>query len=152
MTTVRHTHGDRTINKAMRILAARLREPGTSLGSPQSVSSYLTLQLATLQHELFGCLFLDNCNRLLCNRTLFRGSLTQTSVYPREVVREALACNAAAVIYYHNHPSGNPDPSTADRHLTVALKSALALVDVKTLDHIVVAGLRTYSFAEKGEI
>lgn len=145
------TH-DKTIDKALRILAAQLRHGTTSLQSPPAVGAYLTLRLAALPHEVFGCLFLDSQNRLLCDRPLFRGSIAVTNVYPREVVREALACNAATAIYYHNHPSGMAAPSAADRALTSKLKEALALIDVRSLDHIIVAGMRTYSMAEHGEL
>lgn len=120
------------------------------LTSPEAVRDYLRLSLSTLPHEAFLALFLDSQNRLLAARELFRGTLAQTSVYPREVVKAALAENAAAVIFAHNHPSGVAEPSRADELLTSSLKSALALVDIRTLDHFVVAGQRVVSFAERG--
>ena len=120
------------------------------LSSPASVRDYLRLKLAGLPHEVFLVVFLDAQNRVLEAEELFRGSLTQTSVYPREVVKRALAHNAAAVILAHNHPSGVAEPSQADRWLTDLLKAALALVDVKVLDHFVVAGSGSLSFAERG--
>ena len=120
------------------------------LSSPQAVRDYLRLSLAALPHEVFMVLFLDSQHRLLVAEELFRGTLTQTSVYPREVVKAALAHNAAAVILAHNHPSGVAEPSRADELLTQSLKQALALVDVRTLDHFVVAGNRVVSFAERG--
>jgi DNA repair protein RadC len=121
-----------------------------ALTSPQAVRDYLRLALGGRQHEVFVGLFLDSQNRLLAADELFRGTLAQTSVYPREVVKAALARNAAAMIFAHNHPSGVAEPSRADELLTQALKQALALVDVRTLDHFVVAGGRLVSFAERG--
>jgi DNA repair protein RadC len=121
------------------------------LGSPRQVRDYLKLRLARLPHEVFVVLLLDAQNRLIRTEELFRGTLTQTSVYPREVVKLALAWNAAAVVFAHNHPSGLAEPSRADEALTVSLKQALALVDVKVLDHFVVAGNGApLSFAERG--
>jgi DNA repair protein RadC len=120
------------------------------LTSPEAVRDYLRLTLAPLPHEAFMALFLDSQNRLLAARELFRGTLSQTSVYPREVVKAALAQNAAGVIFAHNHPSGVAEPSRADELLTASLKQALALVDIRTLDHFVVAGTRVVSFAERG--
>jgi DNA repair protein RadC len=121
-----------------------------ALASPQAVRDYLRLLLAARPYEVFVGLFLDSQNRLLAAEELFRGTLAQTSVYPREVVKAALARNAAAMIFAHNHPSGVAEPSRADELLTQALKQALALVDVRTLDHFVVAGGRVTSFAERG--
>ena len=123
---------------------------GDALTSPEKVRDYLKLSLASLPHEAFVVLFLDSQHRLLAADELFRGTLAQTSVYPREVVKAALARNAAAVIFAHNHPSGVAEPSRADELLTQALKQALALVDIRTLDHFVVAGHRVVSFAERG--
>lgn len=122
----------------------------TLLNSPARVREYLRLTLGHLPHEVFMALFLDAQNRLLQAEELFRGTLTQTSVYPREVVKHALRHNAAAVVFAHNHPSGLAEPSRADELLTQALKSALALVDVRVLDHIVVGAGTTVSFAERG--
>lgn len=121
------------------------------LGSPQAVRDWLRLTLGGLHHEVFLALWLDAQNRLIVSEELFRGSLTQTSVYPREVVKRALAHNAAGVILAHNHPSGLCEPSRADEALTQALKQTLALVEVKVLDHFVVAGAaQPLSFAERG--
>ncbi len=122
----------------------------TLLSSPGKVRDYLRLTLARLEHEVFVALYLDAQNRLLITDELFRGTLTQTSVYPREVVKSALKHNAAAVIFAHNHPSGVAEPSRADELLTANLKQALAIVDVKVLDHLIVAGQSTVSFAERG--
>ena len=120
------------------------------LDAPQKVRSYLCMALAEPAHEIFAVLFLDAQHRLIACEEMFRGTLTQTSVYPREVVKQALRHNCAAVILAHNHPSGVAEPSRADEALTRALQSALALVDVRVLDHIVVAGPRSVSFAERG--
>jgi len=121
-----------------------------ALTSPQAVRDYLRLTLDGRPYEVFVGLFLDSQNRVLGAEELFRGTLAQTSVYPREVVKAALARNAAAMIFAHNHPSGVAEPSRADELLTQALKQALALVDIRTLDHFVVAGGRLTSFAERG--
>ena len=122
------------------------------LSSPDAVRDYLRLTLAQLPYEAFLALFLDSQNRLLAAVELFRGTLAQTSVYPREVVKAALSHNAASVVFAHNHPSGVAEPSRADELLTSSLKQALALVDIRTLDHLVVAGQRVISFAERGLI
>ncbi|HEY8354017.1 MAG TPA: DNA repair protein RadC [Methylophilaceae bacterium] len=132
-----------------RALAEEMRTRDV-LGSPQKVRDYLCLRLGGLAHEAFVVLFLDAQNRVLAQEEMFRGTLTQTSVYPREVVKRALYHNAASVIFAHNHPSGVADPSRADEQLTHALKQALALVDIRVLDHFIVAGNTTLSFAEKG--
>ena len=121
-----------------------------ALSSPQAVREFLRLSLGGRAHEIFLVMFLDSQNRLLGSEELFRGTLTQTSVYPREVVKTALRYNAAGVIFAHNHPSGVAEPSRADELLTQTLKQALALVEIKTLDHFIVAGSRTVSFAERG--
>jgi DNA repair protein RadC len=135
---------------ARRALAERLREPD-ALASPAAVRDYLRLAIGHLPHEVFMLLLLDAQNRLIAAEELFRGTLTQTSVYPREVVKRALAANAAAVIFAHNHPSGVAEPSAADQSLTRALRDALALVDVRVLDHfVVVAGNAPVSLAERG--
>jgi len=122
-----------------------------SMSSPEAVRNYLRLTIGGLGYEVFTVLFLDAQNRLIEACELFRGTLTQTSVYPREVVKMALQCNSAAVILAHNHPSGLTEPSRADESLTQALKQALALVDVKVLDHFIVSGTANpMSFAERG--
>jgi len=121
-----------------------------ALSSPRAVRDYLRLSLAGRDHEVFVVLLLDAQHRVTAFEELFRGTLTQTSVYPREVVKCALKHNAAAVIFAHNHPSGIAEPSHADEILTRSLKAALALVDIQVLDHFIVAGTRTMSFAERG--
>ena len=123
----------------------------SAFSTPDAVRDFLRLHLGGLQHEVFFSLWLDAQNRLIVAEELFRGTLTQTSVFPREVVRKALSHNAAAVVLAHNHPSGVAEPSAADEFLTRELKQALALVDVRVLDHFIVAGqLPPLSFAERG--
>ena len=125
---------------------------GNALTSPGAVRDYLRLAISGREHEVFVCLWLDAQHRVLAAEELFRGTLTQTSVYPREVVKAALRANAAAVIFAHNHPSGVAQPSQADELLTRNLKEALALVDIKVLDHFIGAGPASRSFAERGLI
>jgi DNA repair protein RadC len=134
---------------ARRCLHEELKS-GAALTSPGAVRDYLRLALANRPHEVFVCLWLDAQHRVISVQEPFRGTLTQTSVYPREIVKAALAANAAAVIFAHNHPSGVAQPSQADELLTRNLKEALALVDVKVLDHFIVAGSQAISFAERG--
>jgi len=134
---------------ARRCLHEKMRA-GDALTSPGSVRDYLRLALGGREHEVFVALFLDAQHRVLAVQDLFHGTLTQTSVYPREVVKAALRANAAAAIFAHNHPSGIAQPSQADELLTRSLRDALALVDIKVLDHFVVAGNQALSFAERG--
>ncbi|MFA7269292.1 MAG: DNA repair protein RadC [Sterolibacterium sp.] len=139
-----------TLELARRALYARMTQRDL-LSSPAAVRDWLRLKLGGLPYEVFGALWLDAQNRLIEYDELFRGTLTQTSVYPREVVKSALLRNAAAVVLAHNHPSGVAEPSRADEVLTATLKQALALVDVKVLDHFIVAGnAPPTSFAERG--
>ena len=140
---------DQTIKVALQILDTRMRS-GPLLASPTAVRDYLRLSLHDRGHEVFVCIFLDSQHRVIACDELFRGTLAQTRVYPREVVKAALAHNAAAVIFAHNHPSGVAEPSRADELLTQSLKQALALVDIRSLDHFVVAGSAVVSFAERG--
>ncbi len=137
------------LEMAQRALRERL-DRGPALSSPQAVRDYLRLRLQERPHEVFGVVFLDAQNRVLAVEELFRGTLTQTSIYPREVVKRALAHNAAAAIFAHNHPSGIAEPSRSDEALTVALRQALALIDVRVLDHFVIGGGTAMSFAERG--
>ena len=137
------------IELARRALQENL-SAGVNLSSPQAVRDYLRLTLRRQDKEVFLGIFLDAQNRVMCVEELSIGTLTQTSVFPREVVKRALARNAAALIFAHNHPSGLAEPSRADEVLTQALKQALALVDVKVLDHFIVGGSTTMSFAERG--
>ncbi|MEN8107724.1 MAG: DNA repair protein RadC [Pseudomonadota bacterium] len=119
------------------------------LTNPGAVSAYLAAQFDELEHEVFACQFLDNRHRVIRYQELFRGTIDGCSVHPREVVKDALYANAAAVILAHNHPSGIPEPSAADKALTTRLKDALGLVDIRVLDHIVVGGAESVSFAER---
>ncbi len=123
---------------------------GDALTSPGAVRDYLRLAIAGREHEVFVCLWLDAQHRVVACEELFRGTLTQTSVYPREIVKAGLRANAAAVIFAHNHPSGAAQPSRADELLTRNLKDALGLVEIKVLDHFIVAGRQALSFAERG--
>ena len=146
-------HGDDAlIDEAIRILESRLKVATISMSSPNAVKDYLRLNLAMLEHEVFGVLWLDSQNRLIEYQELFRGTVNQTSVYPREVVKSALARNASACILAHNHPSGFAEPSRADELLTSNLKTALAMIDCQVLDHMIVGGMTVMSFAERGMI
>jgi DNA repair protein RadC len=136
---------------AKRTLGETLRE-GITLSSPKAVRDYLCLELGRKPYEVFFVLFLDSQNRLLEARELFRGTLSETSVYPREVVKAALTANAAGVVFAHNHPSGIAEPTRADEVLTRILINALALIGVRALDHFIVAGNQVYSFAEAGRL
>jgi len=141
------------LQAALELARRALKEEISSrdaLSSPRAVRDYLRLALAGREQEVFVVLLLDAQHRVIASEELFRGTLTQTSVYPREVVKCALKHNAAAVIFAHNHPSGVAEPSHADEILTRSLKAALALVDIQVLDHFIVAGSRTMSFAERG--
>ena len=141
---------DEVIRVALSILEHRFGLKRTALNSPQAVRDYLRLSIAGNEHEVFMCAFLDAQNRVIALEEMFKGTLTQTSVYPREVVKAALRHNCAAVILAHNHPSGIAEPSRSDEALTQALKQALALVDVKVLDHFVIGAGAAMSFAERG--
>jgi DNA repair protein RadC len=134
---------------ARRALAQQLTQKPL-FNTPQAVRDYLQLQLGGLHHEVFAVLFLDSQHRLIALEEMFRGTLTQTSVYPREVVKQALTLNASSVVLAHNHPSGTAQPSRADEALTQTLKAALALVDVRVLDHFVVTASQAVSMAELG--
>ena len=138
------------ILEAARQAIERKMQRGTSFTSPAAVKEYLRAKRAGFEHEVFAVLFMDTQHRLIEYAEMFRGTIDGASVYPRELVKEALRLNAAAVIVSHNHPSGNPEPSGADRALTQRLKEALGLVDVRVLDHVIVAGSDTTSLAERG--
>ena len=138
------------VTAALAVLTARLRRHSPVFDGPQDVRNHLVLALATKPHEVFAVIFLDSQNRLLAYEELFRGTLAQTSVYPREVLLRALHHRAAALVLAHNHPSGSVQPSRADETLTQTLKAALALVDVRVLDHVIVAPGKALSMAEQG--
>lgn len=150
-TTTRPVTADEIVSTALDILAVRLPDTDV-LSNPSVVSQYLITQFAGLEHEVFACLLLDNRHRVIRYEELFRGTIDGCSVHPREVVKAALSANAAAVILAHNHPSGVPEPSRADIQLTRRLTDALALVNARVLDHFVVGGAKTVSFAERGLI
>lgn len=137
------------LHAALAVLAAQVRG-SELLASPQAVRDYLRIKLGLLEHEVFAVIHLDAQHRVIAYVEMFRGTVTQASVYPREVVKEALAHNAAAVVLVHNHPSGVVQPSRADELLTQTLKNALSLVDVRVLDHLVVTHTDVLSFAERG--
>ena len=137
------------LERAQALLAQRYRVGSPVLTSPALTRDFLRLHLGTCEHEVFGMLHLDGRHRLLAVENLFRGTISSSSVHPREVVKSALAHNAAAVVLFHNHPSGLTEPSAADELITRRLREALALIDVRVLDHLIVAE-SVYSFAEHG--
>ena len=137
------------ITLAMKVLSIKHRA-GRVLSKPDETRDFLRLRLADYRNEVFGCLFLDNRHRILAVRELFQGTIDGASVYPRVVVQQAMEVNAAAMVFFHNHPSGVAEPSHADEAITRRLKEALALVDVRVLDHFVVSAGESVSFAERG--
>lgn len=143
-------HERAVIDAAFTILGCYLREPGGAFATPDAVRQYLRLHLAGERREAFAVLYLDAQHRAIALKTPFAGTLTQTSVYPREIVQVALAHGAASVVLAHNHPSGKPTPSPADEALTETLKAALLLVDVRVLDHFIIAGDQAVSMVELG--
>lgn len=145
----RPASANEVLRAAEQVLAGQMRGCD-ALTSPQVVRDFLKVKLGTLEHEMFSVIHLDAQNRVIDYAEMFRGTITQTSVYPREVVKEALARNSAALLLVHNHPSGAAEPSRTDELLTQTLKSALALVDVRVLDHLIVAGNTILSLAERG--
>lgn len=145
-------YAQRTIRRAINLLDKYLRQPGIAFTSSAAARDWLRLQLARQEREVFMVLYLDNQHRLLESETLFAGSVNHVQVHSREVVKSALRFNAAAVVLAHNHPSGDPEPSQCDRNITGRLKEALALVDVNTLDHLVIGSDGIVSFAERGWI
>jgi DNA repair protein RadC len=134
---------------ALDLLAER-HSPGAVFRSPKDAEDYLRLKLGSRKAEVFGCVFLDNRHRIIAEEELFNGTIDGTSVYPRIVVQRALELNAAALLLYHNHPSGVAEPSSADERITRRLKDALALVDIRVIDHIVVALEGSTSLAARG--
>lgn len=139
------------LTRAARILEAKIRVQSVTLSSPALVREWLALQFSGLEQEVFGVIYLDGQNRLIDFEALFAGTLTRTSVYPREVVKAALGRNAASVMFVHNHPSGCAEPSHADQLLTQTLKPSLGMVDIKVLDHFIVGGRAVLSFAPNAE-
>tara|TARA_R110002073_G_scaffold64308_4_gene161185 strand:+ start:144 stop:818 length:675 start_codon:yes stop_codon:yes gene_type:complete len=147
MGTEKYIQLQAVLEMARRTLGEELKS-GSAMNSPEQVRNFLRLSLENKQHEVFIGIFLDVRNHAIATEELFNGTLTQASVYPREVVKRALCHNAAAIIFAHNHPSGTVEPSLADKTLTQSLKQALALVDVKVLDHFIIGNGTTMSFAE----
>ena len=143
-------HERRIVKSAFKVLENSAVYRYTAMSTTHAVRDYLRLRMVSLDHEEFHVLWLDAQNRVIAFDALFTGTITQTAIYPREVVKAGLAHNASAVVLAHNHPSGIPEPSEADRLLTQELKSALALVDIRVLDHFIVAGDLSVSFAERG--
>ena len=142
----------KVLDRAARILAREMKERPHAMNSPQLVRDFLRFRLEHVEHEVFCVLFLDSQNRLIEFAELFRGTLGSASVYPREVVKEALRHNARSLLFAHNHPSGIAEPSDADRRITQRLQEALGLFDIRVLDHLVVGSPEIVSFAEKGWI
>lgn len=140
---------DAIIEDALRILSERIKRPVTYISNPNDVKTFLRLKLSEVEHEVFAVIFLDTRHGIIKYEEMFRGTVDGASVYPREVVKAALACNAAAAIFAHNHPSGVSEPSNADEAITRKLKDALVLVDVRVLDHMIV-GENITSMAERG--
>jgi DNA repair protein RadC len=147
--TTRLVRDEEIIQLSTHIIGQRLLR-GEPLQSPRDSARYLQHRTALLEHEVFGMIWLDNRHRVIAVEELFRGTINGTAVYPREVVKSALFHNAAAAIAWHNHPTGNPEPSRADEVLTAKLKAALDVIDVRLIDHLVVGGEGVVSFAERG--
>jgi DNA repair protein RadC len=140
------------IDRAAALMAQRFRTGAPALDSPDRTRQYLRHQIGTLPYEVFGILLLDNRHRLIRAEVLFRGTIDGASVHPREVVRVVFESNAAAVILYHNHPSGIAEPSQADELVTRRIRDALQLIDVRVLDHLIIGDTQEFSFAETGRL
>lgn len=145
----RQFSADDVLHLATDLVSDRFRR-GEPMGSPEATRQFLIMNLAERRNEVFGIMFLDSQHQLISIEELFQGTIDSTSVYPRVVVERSLHLNAAAVILYHNHPSGVPEPSSADRHITTRLTESLGMIDVRVLDHLVIAGAQSVSFAERG--
>lgn len=140
---------EEVISAALRILSSRMVST-PALSNPRTVQHYFAVRFEGLEHEVFACLYLDNRHRVIHCEELFRGTVNCAAVYPREVAKRALAHNAAAVIFAHNHPSANAEPSQADMMITRQLKEGLGLLEIRVLDHLVIGGSSVVSFAERG--
>ena len=143
---------DDLINRALFILEDRLRVHGEAMHSPDASKQYLRLKTSSLEHEVFSVLFMDNKHRVIDFQEMFRGTIDGASVWPREILKEALKVNATAVILSHNHPSGDPTPSAADKRITERVRDALELISVRVIDHIVVGAHRAVSMVDEGLI
>lgn len=143
---------EKIVAKALKIIARNLRQPGYAVSSPDAVKNYLIINLAREEREIFGVLWLDVRNKVISIEHLFFGTLTNVTVPPREILKSGLKNNSSAAIIYHCHPSGSPFPSDADKSLTRSLQKSLEIIDIRLLDHIIVGGMNTYSFAENGLI
>jgi DNA repair protein RadC len=148
--TINDMGKDDLVALAMSIVEDSMRKDGEVFTDPEATKKYISLRLGETEHEVFTVMFLDNRHRLIASEDMFKGTINGASVHPREVVKAALKYNAAAVIFGHNHPSGIAEPSEADRQLTNKLKAGLGIVDIRVLDHIVVGGTTSVSFAERG--
>ncbi len=146
------SHEAAILKEAAEILKRRMMRKTDSIESPTVITDYLTAHIAHLGHETFGIVMLDNSNRIIDTVELFRGTINAASVYPREIVKEALSFNAAAVFLYHNHPAGDSRPSEEDQRVTDRIKQALELLDIRVLDHFIIAGTSVISFASLGLI
>ncbi len=149
ITLLNETEQTALIDLALELLVSR-HQPGETLDSPDNTRKFIRLLLSEVKNEIFGTIFLDNKHRVICHENIFFGTVDSASVFPRVVVQRAMEHNAVAVIFYHNHPSGNPEPSQSDQAITKRLKDSLALIDVRVLDHIVVGSESDISFAERG--
>ena len=147
---LREASAQEVLDRAATVMAQRFRAGAPVLGSPERTRQYLRHQIGTLPYEVFGLLLLDTRHRLIRAEILFRGTIAGASVHPREVVRVVLESNAAAVILFHNHPSGVAEPSQADELITKRLTEALRLIDARVLDHLIIGDAQEYSFAEAG--
>lgn len=149
---VEHSPSSEEILKMANYLAQKGLRKGNEISSPAKTHSYLQTLLQELEHEVFGMICLDQKHRIIRYDELFRGTINSAQVYPRELIKIALQCNSAAVILFHNHPSGNPQPSTSDKQITRQIQETLALIDIKTLDHLIVGSEGYVSLAEAGFI
>jgi DNA repair protein RadC len=149
---LRPASSQEVLDRATALMAQRFRSGASVLSDPARTRQYLRHLVGSLPHEVFGVLLLDNRHRLIRSEILFRGTLASAAVYPREVVRTVLEANAAAIICFHNHPSQQCEPSQADELITRRLTEALQLIDVRVLDHLIVAGAQTFSFVEAGKL
>lgn len=141
---------DQIIRQAITILETRFIHSGEFITNPEDAQHYLILKLAELEYEVFSVIFMNTRHEVIEYREMFRGTVNGASVHPREVVKAALALNASALIFAHNHPSGNPEPSQADRGLTERLSNVLEVLEIRVLDHLIVGDTSIYSFAENG--